>query len=241
MRFETLVLAAAMLSLSATAQADYLGCVEPSTSVYPTVQFNGASGAEAFTSVSARVFDPDDTTTPTATPAMTAVDGTNALGLFRGTFSTGASPTTGTWTIRYQGTSGGNDWAATDTLDVKGADECEAASAIAAYAPALEDGGRLENVETVLTSLCQAPGRHFTISGTPTSTEFDTDLTGFPDDSFFGNLNAYVWIQYADGFVGGGRISDYANTSGHITISSALVHGAPAADDEGCLSVGINP
>ena len=106
-----------IILLTTSAWADDLGCFEPNETVYATIQFNGVSGESAATSVSARVFDPDDTTTPTATPTMSAVDGTNALGLYRGSFSVGA-PLAGTWTIRYKGTVDSVVKAATDTFYV---------------------------------------------------------------------------------------------------------------------------
>ena len=106
-----------MILLTTSALADDLGCFEPNETVYATIQFNGVSGESAATSVSARVFDPDDTTTPTATPAMSAVDGTNALGLYRGSFSVG-TPLAGTWTIRYKGTVDSVVKAGTDTFYV---------------------------------------------------------------------------------------------------------------------------
>jgi len=100
--------------------AEYIGCFEPSETVYATIQFNGVAGESAATSVSARVYDPDDTTTPTATPTIEAVDATttNALGLYRGSFSVGPTPMQGTWTIRYKGTVDSMVRAATDTFDV---------------------------------------------------------------------------------------------------------------------------
>lgn len=106
------------LLIPSISNAEYLGCFEPSETVYATVQFNDSTGDVAATSVAARVYDPNDTTTPTATPTMSAVDGTNAIGLFRGSFSVGASPLQGTWTIRYNGTIDSNVWAGSDTFDV---------------------------------------------------------------------------------------------------------------------------
>lgn len=107
-----------LLLIPNIANAEYLGCFEPSETVYATVQFNGVTGEVAATSVLARVLDPDDTTTPTATPTMSAVDGTNAVGLFRGSFSVGATPLAGTWTIRFKGTVDGNVQAGSDTFHV---------------------------------------------------------------------------------------------------------------------------
>lgn len=114
-----------LLLIPSIANAEYLGCFEPSETVYATVQFNGVTGEVAATSVSARVLDPDDTSTPTKTlcasgcdGTIPAVDGTNAVGLFRGSFSVGASPLAGTWTIRYKGTVDGNVQAGSDTFHV---------------------------------------------------------------------------------------------------------------------------
>lgn len=96
--------------------------------------------------------------------------------------------------------------------------------------------------ETVLNSICQATGRHFTVSGTPTDTEFDTTgLPTMPDNSLQGHLKAYGWLQYANGYVEGFRVADFADINDHITLSTALTNGAPASGDEGCLSIGINP
>lgn len=108
---------------------------------------------------------------------------------------------------------------------------------------ATEDGGRLQTIDALLASLCQGDGRHFTISGTPTATEFDTDFVA-PDDfglSASPGLSAYVWILYANGDVDAGRLADFANTNGHMTLSAALGSGAPASGDEGCLQIGVNP
>lgn len=114
-----------LLLIPIQAHAEYLGCFEPSETVYATVQFNGVTGEVAATSVSARVLDPNDTTTPTKTlcasgcdGTIPAVDATDSLGLFRGSFSVGATPLAGTWTIRYKGTVDGNVRAASDTFYV---------------------------------------------------------------------------------------------------------------------------
>jgi hypothetical protein len=109
-----------LLLISTPAWADDLGCFEDGNTVYATVQFNDSSGEFVATTVTARVFDPNDTTTPTATPTMSAVDGTNAIGLFRGSFTL-SSPLAGTWTIRYRGSldGGSNFLAGTDTFVVK--------------------------------------------------------------------------------------------------------------------------
>lgn len=114
-----------LLLLPTLAQAEYLGCFEPSETVYATVQFNGVTGEVAATSVSARVLDPNDTTIPTKTLCASGcdgtipeIDGTNATGLFRGSFSVGATPLAGTWTIRYKGTVDGNVQAGSDTFHV---------------------------------------------------------------------------------------------------------------------------
>jgi hypothetical protein len=100
--------------------ADDLGCFANGDTIYATAQFNNSSGEYAATSVTARVYDPDDAGTPSFTPTMTAVDGTNAVGLFRGSFTL-SSPLTGGWTIRYRGSldGGTNFVTATDTFVVK--------------------------------------------------------------------------------------------------------------------------
>lgn len=97
------------------AWADWLGCFEPSASVDGyTVQFSGTA-----TSVSANVIDPDDTTVATATPAMAAV-GSAATDLWSGaSFSVGASPVYGVWTIQYVGTVSGSVVRGSDLFEVR--------------------------------------------------------------------------------------------------------------------------
>lgn len=133
-----------LLLFPISVNAEYLGCYEPSETVYATVQFNDTTGDVAATSVSARVYDPNDTTTPTATPAMSAIDGTNAIGLFRGSFSVGATPLQGTWTIRYNGTIDANVWAGTDTFDVMDvAGECATRGSVT-----IQDGTGTGQIDT---------------------------------------------------------------------------------------------
>jgi len=75
---------------------------------------------------------------------------------------------------------------------------------------------------------------YFTISGTPTTTVFNTNLTqptGSWDPS---SLSAYILIEYADGKQVGGELSSYSNTNGQITLGSALSV-APASGDTGCV------
>lgn len=104
-----------LLLWAAPAWADWLGCFEPSASVDGyTVQFSGTA-----TSVSANVIDPDDTTTATATPAMAAV-GSAATDLWSGaSFSVGASPVYGVWTIQYVGTVNGSVVRGSDLFEVR--------------------------------------------------------------------------------------------------------------------------
>lgn len=106
--------------------AEYLGCKEPSEPVEGPVQFSGVTGESAATSISMRVFDPDDGATPSFTitstcgspPCYEAVDATNALGLYRYKFTLGATPLAGTWIVRSKGTIDGNVQPGTDTLYV---------------------------------------------------------------------------------------------------------------------------
>lgn len=128
---KTLILILIALTLTTPAWADDLGCFENGNTVYATVQFNGATGESAATSVTARVYDPDDTTTPSHTPTMSAVDGTNAIGLYRGSFAL-SSPLAGTWTIRYRGSlDGGTSFVtATDTFVVKASCPLPATTAV---------------------------------------------------------------------------------------------------------------
>jgi len=130
-----------LVFLVSPASASDLGCFEPNASVTITSQFQGAGGPQAATGVTARVFDPDDTTAPTATPTMTAVDATNALGLFRGSFSVPASPLVGTWTIRHEGTVDGVVVTGTDTLEVRGANQCDALGALEEQTSSHRAGG----------------------------------------------------------------------------------------------------
>ncbi len=114
-----LLLILSILTITTPAYADYLGCYEPNATVSgATLDIDTATQP---TSPGAKVYDPDDTTTPTATPTLSAVDATGAIGQFRlADFSVGASPVYGTWTIRYYATmSDSVIHHATDTFDVR--------------------------------------------------------------------------------------------------------------------------
>lgn len=104
----------ALLLWAGPAWADQLGCFEPSQIVSgAAVQFPGTA-----TSVTANVMDPNDTTTPTAEPTMSAV-GSGATNLWRATnFSIPASPTFGIWTIQYEGTVNSQTVWGADTFEV---------------------------------------------------------------------------------------------------------------------------
>lgn len=66
-----------------------------------------------------------------------------------------------------------------------------------------------------------------TISGTPTTTAFDTDLTD-ADDTYNG---AFCVILTGNRANQSRKISDFANTNGVITLATALANGAPASGD----------
>lgn len=75
-------------------------CFEPSSNVVGFVmQFPGTA-----TGVTASVLDPDDTTTASFTPTMTAVGAACANCWRASTFALPSSPTYGIWTIQYTGT-----------------------------------------------------------------------------------------------------------------------------------------
>ena len=94
------LLTAFMLLIAVPVSADWLGCFEPSATVSgASAQFTGTA-----TTVTANVMDPNDTTTPTAEPTMSAV-GSGATNLWRAAdFSVGASPLYGVWVVQYEGT-----------------------------------------------------------------------------------------------------------------------------------------
>ena len=110
-----LLLLLLLLLPSVASWADYLGCYEPSGTVSgATAQFPGTA-----TSVTANVMDPNDTTTPTAEPTMSAV-GSGATNLWRAAdFSVGGSPLAGTWTIQYEGTVNGSTVWGSDMFEVR--------------------------------------------------------------------------------------------------------------------------
>lgn len=113
------IILAVLLCWSTAAHADSLGCFNASQSVHIWAQFANASGvATSPTTPAAKVFSPTDTTAASFTPTLAEIDATGSPGLTRGSFTLGASPTAGIWTVRYQGTVGGNVLVATDVFQV---------------------------------------------------------------------------------------------------------------------------
>lgn len=99
--------------------ADNLGCFNGSDTVHILAQFTNSSGvATSPTTPTAKIFSPTDTTTASFTPTLAEIDAAGSPGLTRGSFSLGASPTAGTWTVQYKGTVGGNVLAGIDVFQV---------------------------------------------------------------------------------------------------------------------------
>lgn len=114
-----LIVIAALLCLAAQARADNLGCFNASDSVHIWAQFANASGvATSPTSPSAKVFSPTDTTTASFTPTLAEIDAGGSPGLTRGSFTLGASPTAGIWSVQYKGTISGSVQTIIDVFQV---------------------------------------------------------------------------------------------------------------------------
>lgn len=191
-----------------------------------------SSGAQTYIQLTPTAMDDSDATT---------VD----TGVYEYAWQVPGSPVFGTYLPLFRGqvpTTKDVGKVTPAVVEVRAVGGCDPAdvSALALETTAGAAKTAAEAAQTVLESLCQASGQHFTISGTPTSTVFETDYSA-PDDFGLGNVPAYVWVHYADGYAEGARLADFGNTNGTITLSAALTHGAPASGDEGCIQIGVNP